>query len=145
MFIGASPSGTGGGVKSTSVSAVYAFVKSQMQPHSGVTIFGRKLPYYRIDSALTNLVLYSCILGAGILLLSITESQPLQELLFEAASALGTVGSSLGITSLLTAAGKLLIIALMYNVRIRVITFTAALIYKIKLSDIKPKQDDLAI
>lgn len=145
MFIGASPSGTGGGVKSTSVSAIYAFVKSQMRPHSGVTICGRKLPYYRIDSALTNLVLYSCILGAGIMMLSITESQPLQALLFEAASALGTVGLSLGITSSLTAAGKLIIISLMYIGRIGVITFTAALIYKIKSSDSKPKADDLAI
>ena len=145
MFIGASPSGTGGGVKSTSVSAIYAFIKSQMHPHSGLTICGRKLPYYRIDTALTNLVLYSCILGLGILLLSITEPHPLESLLFEAASALGTVGLSLGITSSLTAAGKLIIIALMYIGRIGVITFTAALIYKIKASDNNAKADDLAI
>ena len=58
---------------------------------------------------------------------------------------LGTVGFSLGITSSLSAAGKLIIIALMYIGRIGVITFTAALIYKIKASDIKPKSDDLAI
>ena len=66
-------------------------------------------------------------------------------MLFEAASALGTVGLSLGITSSLTAAGKLIIISLMYIGRIGVITFTAALIYKIKSSDSKPKADDLAI
>lgn len=79
------------------------------------------------------------------MLLSITEAQPLQALLFEATSALGTVGLSLGITSSLTAAGKLIIIALMYIGRIGVITFTAAFIYKIRSSDINPKQDDLAI
>lgn len=144
MFVGASPSGTGGGVKSTSISAVYGFVKSRLRAQSQVTISGHKIPFYRVDSAITNMVLYIVVLVAGVMLLSITETFPLSDLLFEAASALGTVGLSLGITSSLSEVGKCVVIVLMFIGRIGVITFASSLLYRIKMK-YNVHVDDLAV
>lgn len=127
MFIGASPSGTGGGVKCTTVSAVYAFVVSKLRGERHVTIGGNRLPDYRINSALANIIVYGTVLFAGVLLLVISEDFTLSQLLFESASALGTVGLSLGITPHLSLFGKFVIIVLMYIGRIGVLTLGVAL------------------
>lgn len=127
MFIGASPSGTGGGVKCTTVSAVYAFVMSKLRGDRNVTLGGNRLPDYRINSALANIIVYGTVLLAGVLLLVISEKFTLSQVLFECASALGTVGVSLGITPELSVFGKFVIIALMYIGRIGVLTLGVAL------------------
>ena len=62
-------------------------------------------------------------LGLGILALSIMEPLPFRELLFEAASALGTVGLSLGITAQLSTGGKIVLILLMFWGRVGIVTF----------------------
>lgn len=127
MFIGASPSGTGGGMKSTTVSAVYAFVVSMLRGKKYVALRGNKLPFYRVNQALTNIIVYGTVLIVGVTALTITDDFSLSATLFEATSALGTVGISLGITSQLSVAGKLIVIALMYIGRIGVITLAAAM------------------
>lgn len=127
MFIGASPSGTGGGMKSTTVSAVYAFVVSMLRGKKYVALRGNKLPFYRVNQALTNIIVYGTVLIVGVTTLTITDDFSLSATLFEATSALGTVGISLGITSQLSVAGKLIVIALMYIGRIGVITLAAAM------------------
>lgn len=145
MFIGASPSGTGGGVKSTSISAIYAFIKSRLRPNSGIQIMGHKLPWYRVDNALTNFILYVLIFSCGLLLLVAVEPLPLEDLMFETLSALGTVGLSLGITSSLSTIGKIIIIVIMFIGRIGVITFASALLKKIIHQTRPIKRDDLAV
>lgn len=127
MFIGASPSGTGGGVKSTTLSASYAFVISMLKGRKHVSLRGNRLPYYRVDAALANIIVYGSVLLCGTLLLTISDDFDLSAILFEAASALGTVGITLGITPALTTAGKIVIIALMYIGRIGVLTLGAAI------------------
>lgn len=127
MFIGASPSGTGGGVKCTTLSAVYAFVISSLRGKKCVSLRGNRLPSYRVNTALSNIIVYGTVLLVGTLLLAVSEKFPLESLLFEAASALGTVGISLGITSGLSEWGKVIVIGLMYVGRIGVLTLGAAL------------------
>lgn len=145
MFIGASPSGTGGGVKSTSISAIYAFIKSRLIPHSKIHIMGHRLPWYRVDNALTNFTLYIIILFVGVLLLAAVEPLALSDLAFEALSALGTVGLSLGITSSLSSYGKIIIIVIMFIGRIGVITFASALLNRIIRHGGTTLNDDLAV
>lgn len=127
MFIGASPSGTGGGMKSTTVSAVYAFVVSMLRGKKYVSLRGNKLPFYRVNQALTNIIIYGTMLIVGVTALTMSDNFSFSEILFEATSALGTVGISLGITSQLSLAGKIIVIALMYIGRIGVITLAAAM------------------
>lgn len=76
---------------------------------------------------MSNIIVYGTVLLVGTLLLAVSEKFPLESLLFEAASALGTVGISLGITSGLSEWGKVIVIGLMYVGRIGVLTLGAAL------------------
>lgn len=132
MFIGASPSGTGGGVKSTSVSAVWGFVISKLGLRKDVTFLGRHIPHYRVDTALTSIIVYGLMIFLGCVTLSYSEPFPLSQILFESASAIGTVGLSTGITPELSTVGKVTIIVLMYIGRVGVITFGTALIGRLK-------------
>jgi trk system potassium uptake protein TrkH len=118
MFIGASPAGTGGGVKSTTIVAVFAQMFSTFQGKSNVVFMGRQVPNYRLRTATASFTFYIAMLSLGTYLLSLTDSHSLFELIFEATSALGTVGLSMGITGSLTAIGKTIIISLMMLGRI---------------------------
>jgi len=142
MYIGASPSGTGGGLKSTTITAVWAFIMQKTGLKSQASFFGKIIPDYRIQSAITVFIFYTSILFFGSFLLTFSENHSLLELLFEAASALGTVGLSMGITSDLSSIGKLIIIMLMFIGRVGVITFGNAILLKYKSEN---ELSDLAI
>lgn len=145
MFIGASPSGTGGGVKSTSVTAVWGFVISKLGLRRGITFLGREIPHYRVETALTSIIVYGTMIFLGCIVLSYCEPYPLSQILFEASSAIGTVGLSTGITPELSVAGKITIIVLMYIGRIGVITFGTALVGRLKEKNRNwHKKEDLA-
>ena len=133
MYFGASPSGTGGGLKSTTTSAVFAFVKSKLSLERDIYLFNRRIPTYRVDNALTTFILYSAILLTGSYILTATEQNTdYIQLIFEAASALGTVGLSTGVTAGLTAAGKITLIVLMYIGRVGVLTIGFAMLMRMK-------------
>ncbi|MCK9305631.1 MAG: hypothetical protein M0P27_09590, partial [Bacteroidales bacterium] len=148
MFFGASPSGTGGGLKSTTTSAIFAFVKSKLSMKRDIYLSGHRLPTYRVDNALTTLILYSFFLLAGSYLLSATDpDKDYMQLIFEAASALGTVGLSTGITAGLSAAGKIILIFLMYFGRVGVLTIGFAMLLRMKEKTkiLFEQEEDLAI
>lgn len=146
MFVGASPSGTGGGVKCTSVSAVWGFIMSRLGLRKNVTFMGRIIPRYRLETALSSVVVYGIMIFAGCVALCYTEPFKLSQILFEATSAIGTVGLSTGITAALSTAGKCVIIILMFVGRVGVITFGSAILAKTS-KDVTAKQipSDLAI
>lgn len=118
MVIGASPCGTGGGLKTTTVSALWAEMVGVLRGRSQTTFFGRAIPEPRMRAAVAGLVFYVLTLSAGIYGLSLLEAFPLPDQMFECASALGTVGLSRGITGGLTTGGKLLITLLMFVGRV---------------------------
>lgn len=118
MVIGASPSGTGGGLKTTTFSALWAEMVSVLRRRDVTTFLGRKIPEVRMRAAVANIMFYSLTLAAGIYGLALVERSPLSDQLIECASALGTVGLSCGITGSLTVAGKWIIISLMFIGRI---------------------------
>ena len=80
-----------------------------------------------MKTAVATSVLYGATLVAGIYVVSLLEHAPLEDIVFECASALGTVGLSRGITGQLTDAGKVAIILLMFIGRVGPLTFAAAL------------------
>lgn len=127
MVIGASPSGTGGGLKTTTLTAVYAIMRSVLQHRQEVRFWGRRVPLERLNVATASLVFYILMLTTGMFVLTLTESHPFQQLVFEAASAIGTVGLSMGITGNLTALGKLTVIVLMFAGRLGPLSFGSAL------------------
>lgn len=148
MYIGASPSGTGGGMKSTTASAVFAFVVSKLGMQRDVLLMGHRLPSHRVDTALTTFVFYTSLLFFGMCLLVLTNSEfSLEALLFEASSALGTVGLSTGITSSLNVCGKVILIVLMYIGRVGVLTFGSAMLLRLerKKANDNSNEDDIAV
>jgi trk system potassium uptake protein TrkH len=127
MFIGGSPGGTAGGIKTTTFGVLFTATKSFLQGKSDIEIMNRKIPrktiVQSISITLISIVFVSCI----IFLLLIVEPHSFLEISFEAISAFGTVGLSLGITPKLTGLGKILIMILMYIGRIGPLTLVLAL------------------
>ncbi|NES07654.1 MAG: potassium transporter KtrB [Okeania sp. SIO2F4] len=145
MIVGASPSGTGGGLKSTSVFAALAVMWSSLQGKNFVGIFGRSIPDERLFTAFSSWVFYLIAFLLGSSLLLIFQNQAFEDVIFEAASALGTVGLSRGITSDLVPMGKIIIILLMYIGRVGPLTFGIALFYQKSTELVEKGEEDLAI
>ncbi|MBC3758417.1 potassium transporter TrkH [Hyunsoonleella sp. SJ7] len=127
MYIGASPSGTAGGIKITTLTAVFAILKSQLKGRKNITFLGRIIPYERLYVATSAFIFYTIIILIGTFLITITNDFKFENILFEVASALGTVGISTGITGDINVFGKLVIIMLMFIGRLGVLTFGLAI------------------
>jgi trk system potassium uptake protein TrkH len=122
MVIGASPSGTGGGLKTTTVTALWAVASSVIRGKPRAEFLGRAIPANRVRAAVAAATFYGLMLGISVWLLAMTWPQecdpPLADQIFEVTSALGTVGLSRGITGNLTDWGKLLLVFVMFVGRI---------------------------
>ncbi|MBN1456233.1 MAG: hypothetical protein JW912_00090 [Sedimentisphaerales bacterium] len=135
MVIGASPSGTGGGLKSTTFSVLFGITKSTLKGENRVYFWGRPVPRQRVRLAVTTFCFYVSFLLLGIYFLTLTENFKdfkFESILFEAASALGTVGLSTGITPQLSSLGKIIIVSLMYIGRVGPLTFGMSLFLRPK-------------
>lgn len=144
MLIGASPSGTGGGIKTTTVSALVANLVSVLRGRESIAWLGHEVPMIRVLYAVAAATFYLAHFGVGMLALLLTEGHAFLPIAFEAASALGTVGLSMGITPELSPLGKLIVIGLMLAGRCGPLTIGLAL-----MTPAKPaaglRGDDLAI
>ena len=127
MFIGASPGSTGGGIKTTTFAILLLSLKNILQGKADIEVFKRTIPSTVIYKALAIVVGILLLLTSAFLLLLAFENKPFLPLLFEAISAFGTVGLSMGITPDLTIIGKVLIIILMYGGRLGPLTLGFAL------------------
>jgi trk system potassium uptake protein TrkH len=129
MFIGASPSGTGGGIKTTTFRIMYNTTKSVLQGKSQVNIYQREVPSTLILKAVAVVFgTAASIVAITVLVSSFEANSELLPVLFEVVSAFGTVGLSTGITSSLSVASKLLIVLAMYIGRVNILLLIAALI-----------------
>lgn len=144
MVVGASPAGTGGGLKSTTLSALTGLMRSALSGRTEVRFWGRPVPIERVWTAVAGFGFYLCALFVGSYLLELTESSLFDQNVFEAASALGTVGLSTGITPTLSNLGKLIIVALMYCGRLGPLTFSIAL-FAASTKGAKDEDNDLAV
>ncbi len=127
MFIGASPGSTGGGVKTTALIVVFVSVLALFRGNKDVNIFKRKVSdsIIRLVMALVTASLAFVVFMVFLLLL--IEPFSFEKIIFEAFSAFGTVGLSMGITSMLSGIGKLIIILLMYLGRVGPLTLIFAI------------------
>ena len=145
MLIGASPSGTGGGLKSTTVAVHFAFLRAILSGRSEVTLGGKAVPEARVRLAIGTVFMAATILAVSMLLLSLTETAAFEPLLFEAISALATVGLSLGITGSLSDGGKLIICILMFAGRVGILAFGLVMVSQIRRREILHAEEDVAL
>ncbi|HDJ23370.1 MAG TPA: hypothetical protein ENF17_05745 [Candidatus Aminicenantes bacterium] len=128
MFTGASPGSTGGGVKTTTMGVVLAFLRSKLLAREEVLLYRRTIPSEVITRAFTLVTLaIFFISGAGFLLFLVQPHLSMDQALFEVFSAFGTVGLSLGGTASLNTGGKIIIIITMFVGRIGLLTLLYAL------------------
>lgn len=109
MFVGTGPGGTGGGIKVTTLGVVVASVLALLRGEQDTVVFKRRMPLDTVYRALSLGMLATVVVVTVTMILTVTERAPFLTLLFETTSALGTVGLSAGITSSLSAVGKVLI------------------------------------
>lgn len=146
MFIGASPSGTGGGIKTTTFRILYDCTRSVLRGQEEVILYQRRIPVPLILKAMA--VVFGSIIAIIIATLAIsfveTDFKMIQ-LFFEVVSAFATVGLSTGITAALSPIAKLIIIFMMYLGRVGVILAIAAIIGDPKPTVINYPEENLLV
>lgn len=126
MLIGGSPGSTAGGMKTTTVTVLFANAKAVFRRKEETDLFGRRIPNETIRTAATILILYVTLFFCGGVLMSIIEELPMITCLFETASAIGTVGLTLGITPQLGFVSRALLVFLMFFGRVGGLTLIFA-------------------
>lgn len=124
MLIGGSSGSTAGGLKTVTVVVLLLFIWNRMRSKNTVTIFKRTIPSAKVMDAMTiiSIVVFLCMAGA--IAITVTTPVGFVDALYEAASALATVGNTTGVTRLLPAGIQYMIIVFMYFGRVGVLTLS---------------------
>lgn len=128
MVVGASPGSTGGGFKTTTLAVLLVSTWNNLRRNSEINLWNRRISIRILQRTVTVVVLYLGTIGLGLAALALLEPFPFRSLLFETASAMGTVGLSLGITAELSDAGKVVLMLLMFWGRVGIVTFLYGLL-----------------
>lgn len=135
MFIGASPGGTGGGIKTTTFTVIALTIKAMVTGKESPEIMGRRFPRDLVVKAVTIAAISMGLVVTMTCLLLLTEAESLAQgkpgfnflrLMFEVTTAFGTVGLGTGITGSLSTAGKLLVTLTMFIGRVGPLTMAVA-------------------
>lgn len=126
MLIGGSTGSTAGGIKTSTFAVLLISAFSIMRSKKGNHLFGRRIDESTVCKASALLILYLALFFIGGLIISFTENLPLLDCLFESASAIGTVGLSLGLTPTLGIVSRIVLICLMFFGRVGGLTFVFA-------------------
>lgn len=126
MLIGGSPGSTAGGMKTTTFAVLLANIVATYRQQDSAHFFDRRVDYNAIKLASTILTMYIALFFLGGIFISAYENLPLSFCLYETASALGTVGLTLGITPQLHVPSQLILILLMYLGRVGSLTLMYA-------------------
>ncbi|AEN72085.1 TrkH family potassium uptake protein [Rhodothermus marinus] len=134
MFVGGSPGSTAGGIKTTTIALLVLLAISRLRGQEIPSCWSRSVPHEVVQRAVGLFVVAVAVLMLGSFVLTATEIEHgvtapggFLKYLFEAYSAFGTVGLSMGVTPSLSTAGRWIIILLMFIGRVGPLTFAAAL------------------
>jgi len=150
MFIGASPGSCGGGIKTTTFMTLLLLGISRFRGQIRPQIFNRSISGKSISKAVSVLLLSTVVVCVGLIILLMIESGDVPhpesrggflELLFEVVSAFGTVGLTTGITSGLSAMGKMVIVCVMFIGRLGPLLIGIAVSRSVELNYFHAKED----
>ena len=130
MLIGGSPGSTAGGMKTTTVAVLFSSTYSVIKNDENVKLAKRRIGDDNVKNAITILMLYLSLFIISSLVICAIENIPLLTAFYEVASAIGTVGLSLGITPSLGIASKIILMFLMFFGRVGGLTLIYAAIGK---------------
>ena len=127
MFIGASPGGTGGGIKTTTFITPLAVIWSSLRGTADPVLFRRRIPVFVVYKAVTVVLISAAFVFTMATLLSLVEGVRFLPALFEVTSAFGTVGLSTGITPTLSALGRVIVMFTVFSGRVGLLTLAFSL------------------
>ena len=145
MFIGGSPGSTAGGIKTTTIAVILLHTIAGVRREQSTHIFGRSIGDDALKKATSVLFTNLFLVLGGVLLICGVQTLPLTDVLFEAFSAIGTVGMSTGVTRSLSQFSRAVIIFLMYCGRVGSISFAVALLEKKALPPVTLPQERITI
>lgn len=145
MFVGGSPGSTAGGVKTTTFAVLVLSAVTSARRSNSITVFKKRLEDKTARQASAVVVVYVLTLSAAIMLMCAVEPFSLASIVFEAVSAMGTVGVTMGITPELSAVSKYTVILLMYAGRIGGLTLMLTLAEKRKQVAVKRPAEQVLI
>ncbi len=145
MFIGGSPGSTAGGIKTTTIAVILLHTIAGVRREQSANIFGRSIGDEELKKATSVLFTNLFLVLGGVLVICGAQSLPLTDVLFEAFSAMGTVGMSTGVTRSLSGFSRAVIIFLMYCGRVGSISFAVALLEKKALPPVTLPRERITI
>ena len=145
MFIGASPGGTGGGIKTTTFVAPMAVILSMLRGRPDPELFRRRLPPIVVYKAVTIALLSVAFVVTMATILSLTEGVKFIAALFEITSGFGTVGLTTGLTPGLGTMGRIVVIATVFTGRVGLLTVAFALARQPRPADYRLPEERLYI
>ncbi len=126
MLIGGSPGSTAGGMKTTTLAVLFANTLACFRRKEDAQMFGRRIEDVAIKNAATIFMMYIVFFFGGAIVISAIEDLPFSICLFETASAIGTVGLTLGITPQLGGISQIILMILMFLGRVGGLTLIYA-------------------
>lgn len=118
MFVGGSPGGTAGGVKTTTIAVLVLSVVGAIRGQWTLETFGKRVPSRTLARAISVVVIAATTGMLALLAMLLTQNMPTKLAVFEVVSALGTAGLSIGGTAALDGIGKAIIIICMFVGRV---------------------------
>ena len=146
MFIGASPSGTGGGIKTTTLRILFNCTKSALKGKNQVVLYQREVPSPLILKAIAVVFGTASAIVIATIFISLWDSQfDFLQILFEVISAFATVGLSTGITASFSTMSKLILILAMYTGRVSILLVIAAIIGEARPTTLQYPEENLLV
>jgi len=145
MFIGASPGGTGGGIKTTTFVAPMAVILAMLRGRQDPELFWRRLPPAVVYKAVTIALVGLAFVVTMATLLAFTQQVEFIEALFEVTSAFGTVGLSTGLTPSLDTIGRIIIMVTVFTGRVGLLTMAFALSRRPQLANVRYPEERILI
>ena len=145
MLIGGSPGSTAGGMKTTTLAVLLANATATFRQRDSAQFFGRRVDCSAVKTAATILTMYLVLFFGGAVFISAYEHLPLSACLYETASAVGTVGLTLGITPQLRIPSQMVLILLMYLGRVGGLTLIYAALSSKKAGNARLPQEKITM
>jgi len=145
MCVGAAPGSTAGGIKLTTVAVLWANLRAIAAGGRAPRLFNREIGALTVRRAFMILTTWITTLTVALFVLLVTEGRGLTETLFETASAMGTVGLSLGLTPELSGPGRVVVVLLMFLGRLGPLAVAYGLVRPAREHAVRYAEADLLV
>lgn len=145
MLVGGSPGSTAGGMKTTTLAVLFSNAISVFKRKDETELFGREVPAAVNKNAAAILLMYLTLMLSGSMVISYVEEVPMMTAMFEAGSAVATVGLSLGLTPTLGTLSRVILIVLMYLGRVGGLTLIFAALSEKRIRTARYPQEKITV